>query len=111
MQPTPPISVREQALELIKSLPIDATWDELLHRIYVRWAIERGMEDSSADRVVPADELHRQFELSPDERPIPGEDEIALLDARFKEMDAGAVQSVSREEAQRQLRKRLSRYM
>ena len=111
MQPTPPISVREQALELIKSLPIDHTWDELLHRIYVRWAIERGMEDSIADRVVPADELHRQFELSPDKRPVPGEDETALLDARFKDMDAGCAQSVPREEAQRQLRERLNRYI
>lgn len=104
------MSVREQALELIKSLSIDATWDELLHRIYVRRAIEHGMEDSSADRVVEVDELRRQFELPPDERPIPGEDEVALLDARFKDLDTGAVQSVSREEAQRQLRERLNRY-
>lgn len=64
MQPTPPLPIRDQALELVQSLPPDASWDELMYRIYVRQAIERGMEDSEADRVVDVAELRRQFGLS-----------------------------------------------
>jgi hypothetical protein len=63
MQPTPPLPIRDQALELVQSLPIDASWDELMYRIYVRQAIERGIEDSNANRVVDVDELRRQFGL------------------------------------------------
>ena len=63
MQPTPPLPIRDQALELVQSLPLDASWDELMYRIYVRQAIERGIEDSDADRVVDVAELRRQFGL------------------------------------------------
>jgi hypothetical protein len=63
MQPTPPLPIRDQALELVQSLPIDASWDELMYRIYVRQAIERGIEDSNANRIVDVDELRRQFGL------------------------------------------------
>lgn len=64
MQPTPPLPTRDQALELVQSLPPNASWDELMYRIYVRQAIERGIEDSDADRVVDSAELRQQFGLS-----------------------------------------------
>ena len=63
MQPTPPLPIRDQAMELIQSLPPDASWDELMYRIYVRQAIERGMADSDADQVIDVEELRRQFGL------------------------------------------------
>jgi len=58
------IPVKEQALQLVQSLPEDATWDDLMYRIYVRQAIERGLADSDADRVVDNSEVRRQFGLS-----------------------------------------------
>jgi hypothetical protein len=64
MQPTPPLPIRDQAMELVQSLPPDASWDELMYRIYVRQAIERGLADSDADRVIDVAELRRQFGLS-----------------------------------------------
>ena len=64
MQPTPPLPIRDQAMELVQSLPPDASWDELMYRIYVRQAIERGLTDSDADRVIDVAELRRQFGLS-----------------------------------------------
>jgi hypothetical protein len=63
MTPTPPLPIRDQALELIQSLPPDASWDELMYRIYVRQAIERGIADSDADRVIDVAEVRRQFGL------------------------------------------------
>ncbi|QDT72767.1 hypothetical protein [Lacipirellula limnantheis] len=63
MQPTPPLPIRDQAMEIVQSLPPDASWDELMYRIYVRQTIERGLEDSTADRVTEVAELRRQFGL------------------------------------------------
>ena len=59
------IPVREQALQLVQTLPADATWDELMYRIYVRQAVDRGIQDSNEDRVVDVAEVRRQFGLAP----------------------------------------------
>ena len=44
-------NLKEEARRLIERLPEDATWDDLMHEIYVRQAIEAGLEDSRAGRV------------------------------------------------------------
>jgi hypothetical protein len=59
------LPVRDQAMQLVQSLPPDATWDELMYRIYVRQSIEHGLRDSDADRVVDVAEVRRQFGLAP----------------------------------------------
>lgn len=41
---------KEDAHRLIDQLPEDATWDDLMHEIYVREAIEKGLADSNAGR-------------------------------------------------------------
>jgi len=41
---------KEEAHKLIDQLRADATWDDLMHEIYVREAIERGLEYSKAGR-------------------------------------------------------------
>lgn len=43
---------KSEAHDLIDRLPPGATWDDLMHEIYVREAIERGIADSDAGRVV-----------------------------------------------------------
>ncbi|WP_251930750.1 hypothetical protein [Salinibacter ruber] len=40
----PATKVKEEAQRLIEKLPDDATWDDLMRRIYVRQAIEAGLE-------------------------------------------------------------------
>ena len=55
--------VKKEALLLVESLPENATWDELMYRIYVRQAIEAGLEDTSAGRTVDVREVRRKFEL------------------------------------------------
>ena len=45
-------NVKEEAYRLPQKLPEDAALDDLMYRIYVRQAIESGLEDSGAGRTV-----------------------------------------------------------
>ena len=45
---------KEDAHKLIDQMPPNATWDDLMHEIYVRKAIEKGMTDSKAGRTTIA---------------------------------------------------------
>ena len=60
----PDLNVKEEAHRLIDNLPEPATWDELMYRIYVRQAIEDGLEDSEAGRTVDVQDVRRNFGLS-----------------------------------------------
>ena len=53
--------IREQALQLVQSLPADASWDDLMYRIYVRQAIEAGLQDADADRTTDAADVRKEF--------------------------------------------------
>jgi putative addiction module component (TIGR02574 family) len=55
--------------------------------------------------------LNRVWDQFPPEAwPTPDATEIALLDARFAELDSGAVESIPIAEARRQMREHLNRY-
>ena len=56
-------SIKEEARRLIEALPNDSTWEDLMHRIYVRQAIEAGLKDSEAGRVVAVEEVRSRFNL------------------------------------------------
>ena len=56
--------VREAAHRLIDSLPGDATWDDVMHRVYVRQAVEAGLRDADEGRLVDVSEVRRQFGLA-----------------------------------------------
>jgi predicted transcriptional regulator len=57
-------TVKKEAKRLVNELPDDATWDDLMYRIYVRQAIEAGLRDADAGRVVSVDEVRARFGLS-----------------------------------------------
>lgn len=57
-------TVKEEARRLVERLPEDATWEDLQYQIYFRQAVEAGLEDSRAGRVVPLAEARRQFGLA-----------------------------------------------
>ncbi len=57
------INVKEKARQLVDALPDDATWEDLMYRIYVRQAIERGLNDSTAGRTIDVSELRSRFGL------------------------------------------------
>jgi len=58
------MSVKESVKVLIESLPDDLTWDQLMHEIYVRQAIEAGLADSQAGRTTDVGGVRKAFGLS-----------------------------------------------
>ena len=54
---------KEEAHKLIDQLRADARWDDLMHEIYVREAIERGLEDSKAGRTKDVAEIRKKYGL------------------------------------------------
>ena len=57
-------SIKDRARQLIDRLPENSTWDDLMHEIYVRQAIEAGLADSQAGRTADVEEVRAQFGLS-----------------------------------------------
>jgi predicted transcriptional regulator len=51
-----PQGIKPEARRLVESLPESATWDDLAYEVYVRQAIEAGLADAEAGRVVGHEE-------------------------------------------------------
>ena len=64
MATIPSSDIKAEAHRLIDSLAADATWDDVMYRVYVRQCIDAGIEDADAGRVVDVDEVRRQFGLT-----------------------------------------------
>lgn len=45
-------SIKPDARRLVDGLPESATWDDLAYEVYVRQAIELGLDDAAAGRTV-----------------------------------------------------------
>ena len=58
-----PEGIREAAFRLVEGLPADATWDDLMRVVYECVLIEERLAESEAGRVVPLDEVEREFGL------------------------------------------------
>ena len=56
-------NVKQEARQLIESLPENSTWDDLMHEIYVRQTIEAGMADSLAGRTTDVKDVRARFGL------------------------------------------------
>jgi predicted transcriptional regulator len=56
-------SIKEKARDLINKLPENSTWDDLMYEIYVRQAIESGLNDSEVGKVVSVEEVRNKFGL------------------------------------------------
>lgn len=54
---------KEDAHKLVDQLPANATWDDLMHEIYVREAIEKGLEDSRSGRTKDVKEIREKYGL------------------------------------------------
>ena len=54
---------KDEAHTLVDKLPEDATWDDLMHEIYVREAIEKGLADSREGRTKDVRELREKYGL------------------------------------------------
>lgn len=56
-------SIKASAFDAISTLPENSTWDEVIHRLYVRQKIDEGLADSEAGRFVDEDDLRQQLRL------------------------------------------------
>ena len=57
----PARNLKEEAYRLVDQLPANASWDDLMHKVYVRQAVEAGLADADAGRVVSHEEALAQF--------------------------------------------------
>jgi hypothetical protein len=57
--------VKEQAHRLVDDLPEESTWDDLMHEIYVRQVIQKGLADSEAGRTKDVREVRGKYGLAP----------------------------------------------
>lgn len=54
-------TAKSAAKETLDSLPDDATWDDVIYRLYVRQKIETGLADAEAGNLITTDELRRRL--------------------------------------------------
>jgi len=59
------LKIKDEARRLVEELPEDASWDDLMYKIYVRQTIEAGLRDSEAGRTVDLKEVRAKFGLKP----------------------------------------------
>jgi hypothetical protein len=57
-------NIKQEAYRLLQKLPENATWDDLMYEIYVRQAIEAGIEDSEAGRTIDVGQVRAKFGLT-----------------------------------------------
>lgn len=56
-------NIKDEAGKLIEKLPDNSTWDDVMHEIYVRQAIELGKNDSDTERTLHVSKVRRKFGL------------------------------------------------
>lgn len=56
-------SVKHQAEQLVRDLPEQASWDDLMYEIYVRQKGEDGLRAADEGRVLSHDEVKHRFAL------------------------------------------------
>ncbi len=53
--------VKSAARETLDSLPDDATWDDVIYRMYVRQKIEAGLADAELGNLISTDEVRQRL--------------------------------------------------
>ncbi len=56
--------IRKKVNETLQTLPVDATWDDVMDRIYVRQKIENGLSDVAEGKTLSVAEVRKRFGLS-----------------------------------------------
>jgi len=59
----PTMIIKEEAHKIIDRMPVGATWDDLMHEIYVREVIELGLVDSKTGRTKDVREIRTKYGL------------------------------------------------
>jgi hypothetical protein len=56
--------IRKKVDETLQTLPVDATWKDVMDRIYVRQKIENGLSDVAEGKTLSVAEVRKRFGLS-----------------------------------------------
>ena len=59
----PMVMEKREAHRLVDQMPQNATWDDLMHEIHLREAIESGLSDSSEGRTRDVYEVREKYGL------------------------------------------------
>lgn len=54
---------KEQAKRALEALPDDATWEEIMYRLYVTEKITAGLKDIEEGRMVSHQDVKKRFNL------------------------------------------------
>jgi hypothetical protein len=54
---------KDEAHQIIEQMPPNATWDDLMQKIYLREAIEHGLSDSQEGRTEDVKDVRAKFGL------------------------------------------------
>ena len=54
--------LKKEVEHLLKDLPEDAEWDDLMYKIYVRQSIEQGLKDVEEGRMVSHEDIKKKFQ-------------------------------------------------
>ena len=57
-------TIKQKVHQLLDKLPDSASWEDVMYRIYVRQAIEAGINDSDEGRTTDVSEVRKRFELT-----------------------------------------------
>ncbi|HET7024616.1 MAG TPA: hypothetical protein VFI39_05375 [Gemmatimonadales bacterium] len=57
----PRTDIRPEARRLVDQLPDHANWDDLMYQIYVQEAIDQGIAEADAGKLVLHDEVFRRL--------------------------------------------------
>jgi hypothetical protein len=55
--------IKQEAYKILNELPDQATWDDLMYKIYVRQAIETGIKDSDEERTIDVKDVRKKYGL------------------------------------------------
>jgi predicted transcriptional regulator len=53
--------VKEVMIELVKRLPDECTWDDVMYQVYVRQKIEAAVMEADEGKVIPHEEVFEEF--------------------------------------------------
>ncbi|MFO7905489.1 MAG: hypothetical protein R6U98_22690 [Pirellulaceae bacterium] len=53
--------VRDTLSEIARSLPDDASWEDVQYQLYVRQQVEAGLADDEAGRLIDTNEMRRRL--------------------------------------------------
>lgn len=62
---------KQKAHNLVDALPNTASWDELIYQAALHRSIERGLADADAGKLIPVEELLKEYGITGEERDKP----------------------------------------